>query len=65
LAGELGVPLLAQVPLVPSLRQGGDVGVPTVSAEPDGEVAGVFERLATSIVELGPARVYRKELSLR
>ena len=64
LAGELGVPLLAQVPLVPALRQGGDDGIPTVSAEPDSEVAQVFDRLATSIVELGPARVYRKELSL-
>src|ERR1700676_3388413 len=65
LARELGVPLLAQVPLVPALRQGGDDGRPTVSAEPDSEVAAVFERLAASIVELGPARVYRKELSLR
>jgi ATP-binding protein involved in chromosome partitioning len=58
------VPLLAQVPLVSALRQGGDDGIPTVAAEPDGEVASVFEALATSIVELGPARVYRKELSL-
>ena len=65
LARGLGVPLLAQVPLVPALRQGGDDGRPTVSAEPDSEVAAVFERLAASIVELGPARVYRKELSLR
>ncbi len=64
LAGELGVPLLAQVPLVPALRQGGDDGVPTVTADPESEVAGVFDRLATSIIELGPARVYRKELSL-
>ncbi len=64
LADELGVPLLAQVPLVSALRQGGDIGIPTVVAEPDGEVASVFEALATSIIELGPARVYRKELSL-
>jgi ATP-binding protein involved in chromosome partitioning len=64
LADELGVPLLAQVPLVSALRQGGDDGIPTVLAEPDGEVAAVFDALATSIVELGPARVYRKELSL-
>jgi ATP-binding protein involved in chromosome partitioning len=64
LADELGVPLLAQVPLVSALRQGGDIGIPIVVAEPDGEVASVFEALATSIIELGPARVYRKELSL-
>ncbi len=65
LADELGVPLLAQVPLVPHLRQGGDDGVPVTVAEPEGEVAGVFDRLATSIIELGPARVYRKELTVR
>ena len=65
LAGELGVPLLAQVPLVPELRQGGDDGVPTAAVSPDTEVGRVFDALATSIVELGPARVYRKELSVR
>jgi ATP-binding protein involved in chromosome partitioning len=64
LSDELGVPLLAKVPLVSALRQGGDIGVPTVVAEPDSEVAAIFAALATSIVELGPARVYRKELSL-
>jgi ATP-binding protein involved in chromosome partitioning len=65
LAGELGVPLLAQVPLVPHLRQGGDQGIPVTVAEPDSEVAGVFHGLAASIIELGPARVYRQELTLR
>ncbi len=60
LADELGVPLLAQVPLVPALRQGGDEGVPTVAAEPESEVAAIFDRLASSIVDLGPARVYRR-----
>jgi len=64
LADELGVPLLAQVPLVPALRQGGDDGVPAVTTDPESEVAGVFDRLATSIIGLGPARVYRKELTL-
>jgi ATP-binding protein involved in chromosome partitioning len=65
LAEELGVPLLAQVPLVPTLRQGGDEGIPVVVAEPDGEVAAVFNQLATTIAGLGPARVYRKELTVR
>jgi ATP-binding protein involved in chromosome partitioning len=65
LAGELGVPLLAQVPLVSALRQGGDEGVPMVSVAPDSEVGQVFDALATTIVGLGPARVYRKELSVR
>jgi ATP-binding protein involved in chromosome partitioning len=65
LADELGVPLLSQVPLVASLRQGGDEGVPVMVAEPDSEVAGVFDQLATAVIELGPARVYRKELTVR
>jgi ATP-binding protein involved in chromosome partitioning len=65
LAGELGVPLLAQVPLVSALREGGDEGIPVVVAEPESESAGVFNRLAQAIVDLGPARVYRSELTLR
>jgi ATP-binding protein involved in chromosome partitioning len=65
LAGELGVPLLAQVPLVPALRQGGDDGIPVVVADPDGEAAAVFVALAESIADLGPARVYRRELTVR
>jgi len=59
------VPLLAQIPLVPALRQGGDEGTPVVIADPGGEVAGVFDVLADAIVELGPARVYRQELTVR
>jgi ATP-binding protein involved in chromosome partitioning len=65
LAGELGVPLLAQVPLVTALREGGDEGIPVVVADPGGEAAGVFDALARSIADLGPARVYRSELTLR
>ena len=34
LADELGVPLLGQVPLVPALREGGDVGVPVTVTDP-------------------------------
>jgi ATP-binding protein involved in chromosome partitioning len=65
LAGELGVPLLAQVPLVPAVREGGDIGIPVAVADPDGEAAAVFAALATTIAEMGPARVYRKELTVR
>ncbi|MGH9081135.1 MAG: Mrp/NBP35 family ATP-binding protein [Acidimicrobiales bacterium] len=65
LAGRLGVPLLAQVPLVPHLRLGGDVGIPVTVAEPDSEVAATFNGLADAVIELGPARVYRKELTVR
>jgi ATP-binding protein involved in chromosome partitioning len=64
LAGELGVPLLAQLPLVPALREGGDEGIPVVVAEPDGEAAAAFDALATTVAAMGPARVYRKELTI-
>jgi ATP-binding protein involved in chromosome partitioning len=65
LSEDLGVPLLAQVPLVPALRAGGDEGVPIVVADPDGEVASVFAQLAATIAGLGPARVYRRELTVK
>ena len=64
LASALSVPLLAQVPLVPEVREGADDGRPAAVVDPDGEVAAVFAALAARIVELGPARVYRSELSV-
>ncbi|HEX2039604.1 MAG TPA: Mrp/NBP35 family ATP-binding protein [Acidimicrobiales bacterium] len=65
LAEELGVPLLGQVPLVPELREGGDVGVPVTVSDPDGEASQAFAVLAERIAELGPARVFRPELRIR
>jgi len=65
LSKELGVPLLARIPLVPALREGGDDGVPVVVADPDGEAAAVFAELASSIAAMGPARVYRRELTVK
>ncbi len=64
-ADDLGVPLLGRVPLVPALREGGDVGRPVVVSEPDGEAALAFRALADRLVALGPSRVYRRELTLR
>jgi ATP-binding protein involved in chromosome partitioning len=66
LAEELGVPLLAQIPLVPALREGGDVGRPIVVADPDGEVARVFAELAERVdTAMAPKRVYHPELKLK
>ena len=65
LAHDLGVPLLGSVPLVPALREGGDEGVPVVVADPDGEAAAIFAQLAETIASLGPARVYRRELTVK
>jgi len=65
LADDLQVPLLGQVPLVPAVRIGGDTGVPVRVADPDGEAARAFDALATRLEELGPARIYRRELNVR
>jgi ATP-binding protein involved in chromosome partitioning len=65
LAADLGVPLLGRVPLVNAVRQGGDDGRPVVAFEPESETAIAFTDIAGKLAALGPARVYRKELSLR
>jgi len=65
LARELDVPLLAQIPLVPELRAGGDVGRPIVAVDPEGEVARVFRALAERLdTDLAPKRIYNPELKL-
>jgi ATP-binding protein involved in chromosome partitioning len=65
LADDLEVPLLGQVPLVSAVRVGGDIGVPVRVADPTGEAALAFDALATRLEELGPARIYRRELNVR
>jgi ATP-binding protein involved in chromosome partitioning len=65
LAHDLGVPLLGRVPLVPALREGGDSGQPIMVTDPTGEAAQTFMALSERLVALGPARVYRRELTLR
>jgi len=65
LAADLGVPLLGQVPLVNAVRLGGDEGHPVMAVDPDGEAARSFRAIAEKLAALGPARVYRRELSLR
>src|SRR5205807_5220730 len=64
LASALGVRLLGQVPLVPDLREGGDVGVPVTVSDPTGEAAQAFDSIAEAIVAMGPARVFRPELRI-
>jgi ATP-binding protein involved in chromosome partitioning len=65
LARDLGVPLLGQVPLVPAVRRAADEGLPAVVDDPGGEAAQAFTALAEKLAALGPARVYRRELTLR
>ena len=50
---------------MPAVRQGGDEGRPVTAADPDSEAAQIFTALADKLAALGPARVYRKELTLR
>jgi ATP-binding protein involved in chromosome partitioning len=64
LAGDLGVPLIGQIPLVPELREGGDTGRPITVTDPDCEASLAFSAVAKHLVAIGPARVYRRELSL-
>jgi ATP-binding protein involved in chromosome partitioning len=49
LAAELGVPLLAEVPLDPLLREQGDAGEPLVAADPDAPSARAILELAERI----------------
>jgi ATP-binding protein involved in chromosome partitioning len=65
LAADLGIPLLGRVPLVSAVRQGADEGRPIVAVDPESETAQSFIAVADRLASLGPARVYRKELSLR
>jgi ATP-binding protein involved in chromosome partitioning len=66
LASELGVPLLAQLPLLPSVREGSDDGKPVAAVDPDGEAGRAFSRLAERIaVELRSKKVFRPELTIR
>jgi ATP-binding protein involved in chromosome partitioning len=65
LADSLGVPLVGQIPLIPALREGMDIGLPVTVSDPDGEASRAYlamaERIAT---ELGPKRRYNKALRI-
>ncbi len=65
LAAELEVPLLAQLPLIPALRAGGDEGRPIAATDPDSEPGRAFHTLAERIaVELRPKKVFSPELKV-
>ena len=52
LAAELGVPLLGQIPLEPSVAQAGDSGLPVVAAAPGCPAARALEQTATAIAAI-------------
>ncbi len=65
LADDLDVPLLGKLPLVPALREGGDVGRPITAVAPDSEAAQAFQEIARRIaVELRPKKVFSPSLRI-
>ena len=64
LADDLGVPLLARIPLVTALREGGDEGTPITLTDPASEAALAFEALAKAVESMGPSRIYKSELKI-
>jgi ATP-binding protein involved in chromosome partitioning len=65
LADELGIPLLGQLPLVPELREGGDVGRPITAVDPDSEAAKAFQEIARRIaVDLKPRKIFSAGLKI-
>ena len=49
LASRFGVPLLARIPIVPAVREGGDRGAPIVLADPGHPVSAQFRALAARV----------------
>ena len=54
LAAELGVDLMAQIPLVPAMGRGADAGHPVVLAAPGSDAAKAFDGLADAVIEKRP-----------
>ena len=56
-ADTLGVPLLAQVPLVPALREGGDAGAPIVVTDPDSPASEALREAARAVARATKTKV--------
>ena len=50
LAERFGVPVLARIPLIPAIREGGDDGRPVVIADPHGAAGQLFAQLAGRVM---------------
>jgi ATP-binding protein involved in chromosome partitioning len=51
LSKKYGVDLIAQLPMVPTVREGGDEGRPVVIGKPTSEIAQAFRSMARAVVE--------------
>jgi ATP-binding protein involved in chromosome partitioning len=56
-ADTLGVPLMAQVPLVPALRAGGDVGAPIVITDPEAPASEALREAARAVARATKSKV--------
>ena len=54
LASQIGVDLLARIPITLEMRQGADRGDPIAVSAPDGEAAQAFQALAAEIAARKP-----------
>ena len=65
LADELGVPLMARVPLLPAMREGADEGRPITVAAPGSESAAAFDSLADAVEDARPRTRQHPDLVIR
>jgi ATP-binding protein involved in chromosome partitioning len=65
LAEELAVPLMAQIPLLPAMREGADEGRPVSVVAPESEAAAAFEALAAAVEEARPRIRTHPDLVIR
>jgi ATP-binding protein involved in chromosome partitioning len=56
-ADTLGVPLMAQVPLVTALRRGGDEGKPIVVTDPDSPASQAFRQAAEAVKKATKSKI--------
>ena len=65
LAADLGVDLLASIPLLPAMRAGADVGRPVMLAAPGSEAEAAFDVLADEVVARRPRIRTHPDLVIR
>ena len=51
LAEKMGIPLLGQIPIVMSIREGGDSGIPVAWKDNDAVVGNAFTELAANVIQ--------------
>ncbi|HEU4528060.1 MAG TPA: Mrp/NBP35 family ATP-binding protein [Actinomycetota bacterium] len=56
-ARTLGVPLMAEIPLMVALREGGDTGTPIVASDPDSPAGAAFREAARGLAQAVRSKV--------